>query len=117
MTKTYQPQVLENGTKIVESLLETGFFEENQIEDHTYALPVICDFLTEKFIKGELHDDGVEVTEEEFINLLKLVNAICHLKNLKKKGFVDSYEDENTKEIFFLNDRGKAVAKALEKDQ
>ena len=113
MNKTYQPQVIKLGNNMIESLLESGFFAEQEITDHTPAIPVVCDFLTEKFIEGKLNDGAVEFTEKEFTTLLGLMNAACVLNSLKKKGFANSYEDENTEEVFFLTKEGEEIGEML----
>ncbi len=35
------------------------------------------------------------------------------VKNLKNKGYINSYEDENTEETFFLTEDGKEMLKNL----
>lgn len=113
MNKTYQPQIIEISEDIVESLTSSGFFIENEIEDNSPALNVVCDILTEKFIKGDISDGMVDFTDEEFESLLRMIKAVCLLKSLKKKGLADSYEDENTEEVFFLTKDGKAFGEWL----
>jgi hypothetical protein len=39
------------------------------------------------------------------------------LFELKEKGFVDSYEDDNTEEMFFLTDEGKKFVKESNIDE
>lgn len=113
MKKTYQPQIKEISEDMVKSLISSGFFVENEIDDSSPSFDVICDVLTEKFIKGEISDGMVDFTEDEFNDMLSLINATCVLNSLKKKGLADSYEDENTEEIFFLTKEGKEVGKWL----
>jgi len=113
MNKTYQPQVIELGNIMIESLLKDGFFTEQEIEDHTPSFPIVYDFLTEKFINGQLNDGVAEVSEEEFTRLLGSINAECVLVSLKKKGLVDSYKDEHTEEVFFLTKEGKELGEQL----
>ena len=72
----------------------------------------LLNIFTEKFINGLLTDDDVELFgEEEFDILLKELVAGSILFELKEKGFVDSYEDEDTEEMFFLTDEGKKYVK------
>jgi len=116
MDRTYQPQVIELGDKIIESLTHSGFFIEQEITDSEPSYRVVYDFLTEKFINGQLNDGVVEMSEKEFTKLLGLINAECVLVSLKKKGLIDSYEDDNTEEMFFLSKEGKEYAKNLKKE-
>ena len=77
----------------------------------TYTRIYLCNLLTEKFITGELDGDGPFFTDEEFDQILKELVAGSVLYELKKKGLVDSYEDEVTEEMFFLTEKGKKLMK------
>ena len=46
-------------------------------------------------------------TEDEFEVILRELVAGSVLYELKDKGLVDSYEDDNTEEMFFLTEEGK----------
>ena len=73
------------------------------------------DKLTEKFIIGELAEDGIDnmflFTEDEFEQMLKEMITGSILYELKDKGLVDSYEDDSTEEVFFLTKKGKKTLK------
>jgi hypothetical protein len=45
--------------------------------------------------------------EEEFETVLREIVAGSILYDLKKKGLVESYQDENVEELFFLTEKGK----------
>lgn len=105
MSKIYQPIVLETTEQILQSLIETEFFKDYEIEDTSFAKEYLCDVLTEKFIINGLDMDIF--TEEEFTTILKEIAAGSILKSLKDKGYVNSYKDDNTEEIFFLTQEGK----------
>ena len=76
------------------------------------------DIFTEKFINGSLTDEDTELfTENEFDTLLKELVAGSILFELKEKGFIDSYEDDNTEEMFFLTDEGKKLMKNTNSDE
>ncbi len=53
-------------------------------------------------------------TEEEFETLLKEIIAGTVLEELKSKGLVGSYEDEDTEEMFFLTPKGKKYLKNID---
>jgi hypothetical protein len=112
MSKIYQPIVIERTEEIIESLIENKFFEDYEIEVTDYAKRRISDMLTEKFINGDvdLNDDEI-FTEDEFDVLLKEIVAGTVLYELKSKGLINSYEDENTEEMFFLTEKGKLILK------
>ena len=105
---TYQPIVIEKTNVLIDELIYSGFFEENGIEDVNFAIKLISDILTEKFINGEIENDDVYSTEE-FTKMLQMIIAENVLRDLQKRGLIKSYEDDNTEEIFFLTELGKQV--------
>lgn len=105
---TYQPIVIEKTNVLIDELIYSGFFEENGIEDVNFAIKLISDSLTEKFINGEIENDDVYSTEE-FTKMLQMIIAENVLRDLQKRGLIKSYEDDNTEEIFFLTELGKQV--------
>jgi hypothetical protein len=118
MNKVYQPIVIEETDYFIEGLVESGFFEDYDIKDLTFVRTHLLDIFTEKFINGQLNDDEIELfTEDEFDTLLKELVAGSVLFELKEKGFVDSYEDDNTESRFFLTDEGKKFVKESNFDE
>jgi hypothetical protein len=94
----------ENEQNIVVIKNESGFFEDYEIEDKSYAMGYLCDKLTDKFILGELNEDIEEYvfTEDEMEKILREIIAGTYLTELQDKGLVDSIEDNNEEERFFL---------------
>jgi hypothetical protein len=117
MKKTYQPIVIEKSEEIVKSLIESYFFEDYELSTTDFAKTYFCDNLTDKFITGELdfNDDNL-FTEEEFEKCLREIVAGTILLEMKEKGLVESYEDDNTEELFFLTDKGKELLAQQEKN-
>ena len=113
MDKIYQPIVIEKCDIILDSLIE--FFEDYEIESLDFAKKYLCDKLTEKFILGELDEEEGDslflFNEEEFEVILKELIAGSVLYDLKQKGYVESYEDDTTEEMFFLTKKGKKYLK------
>ncbi len=108
MSKIYQPIVIEEAERIINGLSESGFFKDYEIENLTFAKKHIKDILTDKFINGTLFDEENDLfTDLEFDQLLKELISGSILYDLKEKGLVESYEDENTEEVFFLTEEGK----------
>ena len=108
MNKAYQPIVIEETEHFIEGLKDAEFFKDYEITDLTFARSHLLDIFTEKFINGLLSDDESELfTEEEFDLLLKELVAGSILSELKEKGYINSYEDETTEEMFFLTEEGK----------
>ena len=115
MGKVYQPIVIEETEQLINGLIESQFFSDYQITDLTYARGYVLDKMTEKYISGQLMDEESELfTEEEFTQMLKEIVAGTILNDLKEQGYLDSYEDDDTEEMFFLTDEGKKYLKEIE---
>jgi hypothetical protein len=107
---TYQPIVLEHTENLLKGLEEAEFFVDYEIGDLTFARNYLNDLFTEKFIKGELdieEDSRPLFDEPEFEKMLREIAAGSVLYDLKKMGYIDSYEDNTTEEMFFLTKKGK----------
>lgn len=117
MSKVYQPIVIEHTENMIKGLEEGHFFEEYEIIDLSFAKSYLLDILTEKFIMGDLDENSEMFTEEEFEVIIKELVAGSVLNDLKNGGYVDSYEDENTEETFFLTKKGKNHLKNIEDDE
>lgn len=111
MTKIYQPSVIEKANEIISILEEEGFFIDYEIDNYEFTTTYLRNKLTEKFIVGNLDDIDEIFTDEEFGIMLKEIVAGSILEELKKKGLVGSYDDEDTEEIFFLTEEGKEYVK------
>lgn len=105
---TYQPAVIEKTNVIIDELIYSNFFKDNEILDIGFAIKTISDNLTEKFINGELENEEL-FTTDEFVAMLQMIIAENVLRELQQKGLITSYEDENTEEVFFLTELGKQV--------
>jgi hypothetical protein len=117
MNKIYPPAVEEQATYLIEDLYESGFFNDYEITNFDYINEHVRDVLTEKFIDGTLDEEFDEIfTEEEFEQFLKELIAGSILYELKDKGLVNSYDDENTEEMFFLTEKGKKYLDKKAKD-
>ena len=116
MSKFYQPIVIDKAKEILFVLRESDFFTEYEIEDETFAMNYLCDKLTIKFINGELDEDSFEdlFNEDEMEKFLREIIAGSLLTELQANGIIDSSEDENNEERFFLTDKGKEIAKEIE---
>lgn len=116
MKNIYQPIVIERANEIMNVLRETDFFFEYEIEDESFAMTYLCDKLTDKFIKGEL-DESIEnlFHEDDMEQFLKEIVAGSLLYELQNKGIIDSIEDENNEERFFLTEKGKKLADEMTK--
>lgn len=111
MSKIYQPVVTKICNDFLTVLTEINFFEDHEIEDISFAKEYLLNKLTTKFIDGQLDEDGPNFTDVEFEQILREIIAGSILYQLKNKGLVNSYEDDNTEEIFFLTEKGKELMK------
>lgn len=116
MSKIYQPIVIQKTNEMISSLIESNFFKDCNLSSTDFATNYLLDKLTEKFIIGEIDIfDGSLFNEDEFDVIIREIIAGTVLHELKDKGMVNSYEDDDTDEIFFLTEEGKNFLKSIEK--
>lgn len=104
---SYLPKIQEITSEIIETLVEDDFFVDFEIESQEYAIKRFSDELTKKFLENGLDEDESVFTEDEFDQILKEIIAEDLLRNLQSKGLLNSYEDDNTEELFFLTEKGR----------
>ena len=111
MAKAYQPIVIEETDNLIQGLIESEFFLDYDIIDYSFARQFILDELTQKYIDGlfDESEDAELFTEDEFTKLLQKIVAGSLLSELKERGLVSSYEDDDTEETFFLTEEGKRL--------
>ena len=111
MKTIYQPEIKKYAEEIISDLKEADFFVENEIENFEFVNDYWCNFLTQKFITSGLNPEEGLFTEDEFDTILKELVVGNLLYSLKEKGYLNSYEDDNTEETFFLTEKGKEFVK------
>lgn len=117
MSKIYQPIVLEKSQQIIDILVESKFFEDYEMENTKFAMEYFSDKLTEKFIDGNIDMELDELfTDEEFEQCLSEIVVGTLMRQLKEKGYLNSYEDNDTEETFFLTDDGREFLKKLKEE-
>lgn len=105
---SYLPKIQEITEEIITTLVEDNYFTEFEISSQDYARKRISDELTRKFLENGLdNEEEGYFTEDEFDTILKEIIAEDVLRTLQKNGLIDSYEDDETEEMFFLTDLGK----------
>ena len=112
----YPKIVVDKTNELVEVLKDINFFEENEIEVDSSIIDLICKKLVIKFIDGQLSEDEYvynSFSEEEVSNLLHEIIVLGTLNSLKEKGIIDSIENENNEEMFFLTKEGKDLASKI----
>jgi hypothetical protein len=112
--KTNYPDSVVNFARRMTEAVEDILGEEIGREEYENRCLEKC---FEKFIKGE---DFMTILEGSDIeNVLRLAAADTIVNSLKKKGLIDSIEDENGKTIEFLTAYGKKAYREMnpEKDK
>lgn len=111
MMTVYQPEIKKYAEEIIKDLNEVNFFVEHEIENFEFVNDYLCNFLTQKFITTGLNPEEGFFTEDEFDTILKELIVGSLLYSLKEKGYLNSYEDDETDETFFLTEKGKEFVK------
>ena len=102
---SYQPIVIKKTEEILAVLEESNFFKDFDLESNEFARQYISERLTDKFIDGDIDlPFDILFEEDEFEQFLKEIAAGTVLYELKEKGLVDSYSDENTERSRGLGD-------------
>ena len=105
MIKVYNEQVRQKTKEIIDVLIEVELFAELKGTTE-FAEKYLGDVLTNKFIKGLPLDLGTEQEVEAHIE--RIITGSVYYE-LKEKGYLDSYEDEETPEVFFMTEKGKLL--------
>ncbi len=114
--KNISTKIIEYANEIIQSLSEGGFFNEHEIKNIDFSKNIICEKLTDKFITNGLDLEVGIFTEDEFEQMLREIIASDILNELKIKGYLNSYEDDDTEELFFLTEEGKKYLSKLERN-
>jgi len=112
----YPKIVIDETNNFINSLKDINFFEENEIQIDSSIVDLVCKKLIIKFIDGEMsEDDDVfdYFSEDELSNLLNEIILLGTLNSLREKGIIDSIENENNEELFFLTKEGKDLANKI----
>ena len=113
MGKVYQPFILEKADLILEILKDDIKCTEKEKNR-------LCDILTDKYIKGELDaEDPVHsiFNREELMSFIE--ESLIHedLDHLAELGLIDSIDDENNEELYFITEKGKKYVEELKKEK
>jgi hypothetical protein len=99
---------------IISGLEESFFFEDYDIGQE-YARKTFTSLLLEIYVKDPSMDidDTFWWSEDEFEGILQKIVTGSIMYQLKSDGILNSYEDENTEETFFLTEKGKLLSQKL----
>lgn len=101
--QNYPKPVSEITEKLLDSLIEEKFFEEEQA-DYNITFRRFADLALSKWING---NDMEDFSEEEFSSILRYSIIESDLTRLNDKGILDSMENENGETVYFLTEKGK----------
>jgi hypothetical protein len=101
----YPQSVNEFVAQVVQSLDESGFLTENDVDKES-ATKAFGEVVFKRWKRG----DDLVMSEEDAIKGMQLSIFESSMKRLVSKKMVDSIEDENGEEIFFLTEKGKDYA-------
>ena len=104
--------VLHHVENIIEGLREELFFDDYKIGEE-YAIKLFTKLVTEKYVEHPSLEMDFFWSESEFESILQKIIPGSIMYQLKDEGIMDSYEDENYSEHFFLTEKGKQIAKEL----
>ena len=107
-------KVLEHTDIIIDALRESFFFEDYNIGEE-YARKTFIGLITEIYTSNPSLDQPFFWKEDEFEVILQKIITGSIMYQLKEAGIMDSYEDENTEETFFLTSKGKQLKNNLTK--
>jgi hypothetical protein len=111
MEGTYPDQVNKYVVDVVDLLLEDGFFQEEEIDPRIFYR-----VLADRILQNWLQNVPLKLDEKEMMEVITRAAASSVLENLKKKGVINSVEDEDGEEHFFLTEEGKKIAESIQKN-
>ena len=103
-------RVAKRSSEITDLLLEDNFLESESISPNIFYR-TLFNKLLEKWTAG----DNLELSEDEMIQVISISSATSVLEDLKRKGLINSIEDESGEDVFFLTEEGKYIAEHLSK--
>ena len=114
----YPEVVNEMSKKWTKILIENGICEEHGL-DPKYFGSSVEKVMSPLFLKQFIETGDCVLSfekDEDFMPILSTIIAECILMKLKDSGLVDSIENENGEEVFFLTKDGKEVAEKHKND-
>ncbi len=110
------PKIVNHHVNMIIMGLEESFFFTDYEISQEYAIKLFTELVTEKYIEDPTLENLVFWTEDEFQVILEKIITGSIMYSLKEEGIMGSYEDEQTKETFFLTEKGKELSKKLIKE-
>jgi hypothetical protein len=109
---SYPDSVSEFSGNLVDVLEEFGFFVEEPDANPSILFKNFCEEFMPKWIEGKSPEEYLE-NEDAFQRVIVKSITESVLTDLKERGMVDSIEDENGEEVFFLTPIGKGEVESM----
>lgn len=81
--------------------------------DPGWFKPICIEHISKLFLEKWLKGEELYLEAEEAKNLFKEIVFILAIESLKKKGLIDTIENENNEKIIFLTKEGKETREKL----
>jgi hypothetical protein len=109
------PIVTHHLENVLLGLRESHFFDDYEITEK-YAHKLLTDELMDIYVSNpSMENNEFFWSEEEFEVLLQKIVTGSIMYELVDDGVLNSYEDEDTEETFFLTEKGKMLSDELKK--
>lgn len=92
---------------------DLSFFTEAEMTDPAIRLIVLEEEMGPICIKNWIQTGEAGLTKTQASTVLERIPILYTLHTLKEKGFMDSIEDNEGCEVYFLSDKGKEFGKMM----
>jgi hypothetical protein len=117
MESNFYPEEVKTWSKTLTGFLtEEGFFEEYGVNPKI-GVPVMERRLCESVLPTWLNDGEMTISEDNLESIMRTTVTEALLIGLKGKGLIDSVEDAEGEEVFFLTSQGKEVAEIYKQNE
>lgn len=118
-TKAYLPSPVKKSIDEMYQFLEEKhtdglcFFEEAEMPDQDIRRKVLEDEMLPICIENWIKRGDASISKKQACKILEKIPLLYTMQSLKKKGFLDSIDDEEGQEIYFLSPKGKELGEML----
>ena len=89
------------------------FFEEAEMPDREIRRKVLEDEMSPICIENWIKSGDASISKNQAGKILEKIPLLYTMHSLKKKGFLDSVDDGQGQEVYFLSTMGKELGKTL----
>jgi len=110
---TNPPKIVEHHVNMIIMGLEESFFFSDYEITNEYSRKLFTELITEKYVDDPSLENLIFWSEDEFQIILEKIITGSIMYQLKEDGIINSYEDDQTEETFFLTKKGKVITEKL----